>query len=467
MSPKIALMLCILFILGLFKIDSRMKSKQQNGVSHALWIPLIWLLINGSRSISDWFHMGPPMKSPDGYLVGNPVDRVVLSILIFLGLYILMRRKIVWSQVFQNNKIIVLFFIYCGYSILWSEYTLVSFKRWIKVIGHIIMILVILSEQDPFEAVKTVLKRCAYVLMPLSLITIKYFPELGRDYSRWTGQPMYIGVTSHKNSLGMLCMIFGIFFFWNLLRLWRSNKGSGNMEEKLVNIILLINILWLLNLTDSATSTACLIVGILILIGVYLPFIRRRIKYIEIYVIFLIFIYVSFQFIFDINRFFVTSLGRDLTFTGRTAIWKSLLGMVQNPLLGTGFESFWLGDRAARIWNEYGRINQAHNGYLEAYLNLGLIGLALLIGIIISSYRKTKKELVTNFDYGSILITYLIVALLYNVTEGSFKGLNIVWFIFLLIPFICQAPASLFAIHEEPELQRKYPGTIHGKLRKE
>jgi exopolysaccharide production protein ExoQ len=464
MPPKIALILCILFILGLFIIDSRMKSRQQKDVSNALWIPLIWLLISGSRSISDWFHMGPPMKSPDGYLEGNPVDRVILSILIFLGLYILLKRKIIW-QVFQNNKIIALFFIYCGYSVLWSEYSFVSFKRWIKVVGHLIMIMVILSEQDPFEAVKKVLKRSAYVLMPLSVITIKYFPDLGRDYSRATGDPMYIGVTSHKNSLGMLCLIFGIFFFWNLLNIMRKDKESVDPKEKFANIVLFLIVLWLLNISQSATSTACLIVGILFLTGVYLPFIRRNIKYFEIYFIFMILLYVSFQILFDINRVLITSLGRDMTFTGRTEIWKSLLGMVQNPFIGTGFESFWLGDRAARIWAAYGRVNQAHNGYLEIYLNLGLIGLSLLIGIIVSSYKKTKKVLITNFEYGSIFMTYLVVFVLYNFTEGVFKGVNIVWFVFILIPFICSAPASLYAIHEEPELLRRYPGTIHGNLR--
>ena len=74
-------------------------------------------------------------------------------------------------------------------------------------------------------------------------------------------------------------------------------------------------------------------------------------------------------------------LGKDPTLTDRTLLWAELLKVDINPLFGTGFESFWLGERfrsftASHWWAP----NEAHNGYLETYLNLGLVGLFLLIG---------------------------------------------------------------------------------------
>ena len=42
------------------------------------------------------------------------------------------------------------------------------------------MILVILSEEDPANAIRTVFVRCAYVLIPLSILFIKYYPEVRR-----------------------------------------------------------------------------------------------------------------------------------------------------------------------------------------------------------------------------------------------------------------------------------------------
>ena len=84
---------------------------------------------------------------------------------------------------------------------------------------------------------------------------------------------------------------------------------------------------------------------------------------------------------FGVNAQLAGAVGRDPTLTDRTKIWHLLLSMHTNPLLGTGYESFWLGPRLVKIWQRFGPINEAHNGYLEVYLNLGLIGLFLLIVI--------------------------------------------------------------------------------------
>src|SRR2546428_3149771 len=45
------------------------------------------------------------------------------------------------------------------------------------------------------------------------------------------------------------------------------------------------------------------------------------------------------------------TMGRGPTLTGRTQIWHLVLSMTTNPLLGTGFESFWLGPRLQKIWS--------------------------------------------------------------------------------------------------------------------
>ena len=44
------------------------------------------------------------------------------------------------------------------------------------------------------------------------------------------------------------------------------------------------------------------------------------------------------------------AVGKDPTLTDRTKIWAILLDMHTNPLLGTGYESFWLGPRLQRFW---------------------------------------------------------------------------------------------------------------------
>jgi len=77
------------------------------------------------------------------------------------------------------------------------------------------MALVILTERRPYEALGFVMRRLAFVLMPLSVLFIRFYPELGRQYHQ--GIPMLTGVAFSKNSLGQLCMLLGIYFCWELL----------------------------------------------------------------------------------------------------------------------------------------------------------------------------------------------------------------------------------------------------------
>ena len=48
-----------------------------------------------------------------------------------------------------------------------------------KILGHPIMALIVLTEPDFEEALIRLMKRCAYVVVPISILWIKYYPRLG------------------------------------------------------------------------------------------------------------------------------------------------------------------------------------------------------------------------------------------------------------------------------------------------
>jgi exopolysaccharide production protein ExoQ len=130
-------------------------------------------------------------------------------------------------------------------------------------------------------------------------------------------------------------------------------------------------------------------------------------------------------------------MGKDATLTGRTEIWRLVLNMSGSPIFGTGFESFWLGTRADRMWNlYYFHPTQAHNGYIEVYLELGWIGVLLLSAILIAGYRNTLAMFRLNPDLARIRMAFIAVALVYNVTEAGFRMMTLTWFFFLLSAFV-------------------------------
>jgi len=119
---------------------------------------------------------------------------------------------------------------------------------------------------------------------------------------------------------------------------------------------------------------------------------------------------------------------------GRMELWRDCLAVDTNPILGVGFEGFWLGDRLhlvkqGRPWQP----NEAHNGYLETYLNLGIVGLLMLFGLITATFRKIRLELFRNPDWGRFQLGFLIALIFYNLTEATFKGLSLTWFIFFIV----------------------------------
>lgn len=324
-----------------------------------------------------------------------------------------------------------LLFLYCGISIIWSDLPSASLKAWIKVMVLPIMALIIITENNFIESLKIVLKRTAYVLIPLSIVLIKYFPAYGRSYSPWTGTPFYGGVTTYKNGLGVLCFIAGIFIVWNLIIVLRDKSTHSGKIPVLVNIAMLCMILWLLMISDSATALTVFIVGVCVLIALEIPIIKNNLNV----VVFILLLFGLFTFLsFNAFEGLVTSLGRDITLTGRTVIWKKVLSMGTNPIIGSGYSSFWLGDRGEFLLNlNWQRLTQAHNGFIEVYLNIGLIGLGLLIMMIIKTYKNAKNSLSTDFEYGKLQIAYMTVFILTNVTEATFAIKSISWFMFVLI----------------------------------
>ncbi|MFN0129758.1 MAG: O-antigen ligase family protein, partial [Verrucomicrobiales bacterium] len=388
MPPNIASLLTLGFVIFLFQWDAKNGPKMDS----ALWIPFWWITIACSREWSDWFAIfGIPL--PGGsFEGGNPINRAFYLGLILLGLRILSKRSVQIGGIFANNIILTLFLAYCFVSIAWTELPFVALKRWIKVVGQPIMALIILTEPDPKRALIQVFKRCAFILLPVSILLIKYYPEIGRGFGVWSGQPFNMGITDGKNSLGVNCLLLGYLFTWHWIRTWRLEKGPSRKRELMLCALLLYMNGWLTWMSDSKTPLVSLVLGLSILIFTGMEWVNK--KMVSVYLVGAGLAYAIADWFFNVFALILHLLGRDATLTERTQLWPVLLKEDINPVFGVGFESFWIGKRLERLWETLNwECNSAHNGYLETYLTLGLVGLGLLLAVLLATYARSARDL--------------------------------------------------------------------------
>jgi O-antigen ligase len=427
MPPQIATALCGFFIVSLFVLERRKKY----GVSKALCLPFAWMFFAGSRYPSEWLNLGVPILHTEEALIeGSPVDRAIFFSLIAAAVIVLLWRRPKWSQLLTSNSWIWLFFLFGAMSLFWSDYPFVSLKRLIKASGNVIMALVVLTDKRPNEAVGVLLRRLMFVVIPVSVVFVKYYPELGRAYHM--GSPMYTGVATQKNGLGQLCLIGGLYFCWTLLRARFEHIGPRAKVDTLVVVVFMSMIAWLLHMSASATSFVCLLAVVALLLLTRVPFVARKPSRLLPFAAAMVVIGAVLEATLGVSDALILILGRDPTLTTRVPMWHGLLDTVRAPIFGVGFESFWLGDRLRAAWGEYGQLIQAHNGYLETYLNLGVVGVALIVGGILSGLVKVGRGLSEDYAMAVLKLCFVLAVTLYNWTEATFTGVNNMWLLFFL-----------------------------------
>jgi exopolysaccharide production protein ExoQ len=451
---QIATAVYALIILGLFWLDRDRKVH----TSSALWLPVAWLLLACSRSVNQWLDIGQAtggISSADQQYVieGNPIDRAVYGALVVFGTIVLVRRRRQVGKLLWANLPIVLFFFYCVLSLLWSDYPDVAFKRWTKAIGDLVMVLIVLSDRQPLEAVKRFLARAGFVLIPLSVLFIKYYPDLGRGYGRWDYQTFYTGITTNKNTLGVICLFFGLACVWRLLTMYRDRKRGLRFSHLTAHGIIVAMVLWLFWIANSMTSLSCFLIGSVLLVAANLRAVIRRPALLHALVAVMILGSVATLFWGVGSGFVKDTMARDTsTLTDRTNVWKLALSVAGNPLVGTGFESFWLGPRLETMWRGFTwEPSEAHDGYLEVYLNLGWIGVGLLAIVLVTGYRRVIAAFRRHSPLSSLWMTFFVVGVIYNFTEAAFfRMMAPAWIFFLLAIASASVPTRLKASNGAP-----------------
>jgi O-antigen ligase len=129
----------------------------------------------------------------------------------------------------------------------------------------------------------------------------------------------------------------------------------------------------------------------------------------------------------------------DSTFTGRTFIWDfAKYEIARRPLLGWGYQSFWLvGPDAPSVVEAPGFVKTmptAHNGYYDTLLETGYVGLAFLITFIIATLHAIGRVADRDPARAWLVLSYVLYFIIYNFLESIWvRGFEFLWVTFAIV----------------------------------
>jgi len=177
----------------------------------------------------------------------------------------------------------------------------------------------------------------------------------------------------------------------------------------------------------ARSSTNLIVVVLIVFLGIifYIEMIFDQIKIGKkitglMFVLFLSFAVIFFIFASEIFALVPGFFGKDMTLSMRVPIWEYLWADVRNRFfLGYGFGTYWIMghsriDAFAAVFDGF-RVNEAHNGYLDVILQLGIVGFIFFLFPIVAYIHRMLKlngNIATNI---AILLLFCMMTI--NITE--------------------------------------------------
>ena len=377
----------------------------------------------------------PLLRMPGGSGVVVVQEDPVLWVM-WLGLYgvtsllILIRwRRFVY--VAARDKLLLLLVGIAVLSVLWSVAPQITLRREVALIGSTLFGAYLATRYSLGELLR-LLAWALGVAALLSLIFAVMLPAYGITSS--PGHEAWQGVfAGGKNVLGRTMALSAIVFLLlalstrkHRLVLW---SGFG----------LSVGLLWMSN---SVTSLISLLI-ILLFLPLYHALRWRYTLSVSLLIFAVVAGGITVTWLLASAEDVLSMLGRDPTLTTRTELWPAVIEMIrQHPWLGYGYGAFWLGwsgeSAHVSLWaleNGDPPFVHAHNGFLDLWLNLGLLGLTTFaLGFSLAALRAVSWVRTTRTATGLWPLVFLTFILLYNFTESSILVHNsIFWVLYVTV----------------------------------
>ncbi len=344
----------------------------------------------------------------------------VLGILYVMMAYIILGHGQLALAQLRRAGVLVALLLWAFASVAWSLSPRATAFQSIALIGSTGLGFAMASAMQPVHAIRVTAIAITIATIG-SLIVIFAAPDIGIDPSgEWAGS--WRGLYDQKNEMGISSALGAAF-----AGLWLT---YGTAPERPMALGALILNMAMLALAQSTTSLLTFAVMFCVLL---MPFRLLRIVGIAFPLIVIsafAVVILAPGLVMDYIEVFVRGLGKDATFSNRIPIWTFLWPYIQEHVwLGFGYGAFWEEDVLPKIW--FAKAIQftpttAHNGLVEVWLNLGIVGVALSVLFVLGLVARAIRFLNRNRHHplGRLAVAMIVMLILINAMESSFLERN-------------------------------------------
>jgi len=350
---------------------------------------------------------------------------------IYLTTFLLLVRHCgFWNTVWRGRFVIALA-LFAVLSTVWSDDPSSSFRKGISVGATALFGLYFASRYSVSQQIRLLVKMCGFSMVCSLIFGLL---ELGQSVD---GVPGWYGIYVQKNSLGRMAVL-SLFVFVYMAKIDVNSKWWAR-----VGVVLSLALILL-----SRSMTAIMVLAVMIALQVLLRAFRRSKRLgwslltsgVVVGGIILRWALMNIQAT-------AGAVGKDLSMTGRMQLWIfSGFMALQRPWLGYGYYAFWEGMKgpSARIWVALNMgIPHSHNGFLDLWLSIGLVGVIIFAIGFITYLREALSFVEWQSPDSPWPLMYLAFFFLYNLTESTLLQPNsLFWALYA---------AAAFSVSAEPE----------------
>lgn len=319
----------------------------------------------------------------------------------------------------------------------WSGFPNYTFRRSILLLGSTIFTAFFTIRFD-FRSQLKILTIAFCAAISLCFLMSVFFPNYGIMGAPHEGA--WRGVHMHKNRLGAQMGFISIF-----LLVVRSTHLFRGFAKGLVS---LFAVGALVLVATSTSTTGVVLIFVLLIVSYLCNTLRLGYRYqvpitnASLATIILLGLYIQANLPRILGWF-----GKGTDLTGRDDLWPTLLRMASlRPLLGYGYEGFWRGSTSpgSTVWKALNwPVPNAHNGFLDMVLAIGLLGGALFsISLILNLLKVFLRVQITN-DARAICPAIALVFLIISNTTETALFINDSWILYVWISLLPLQPERL------------------------